>query len=311
MADDSEPIVVAPDLRLPYSKGLMAQALMATGLAPERAYSVAAAVERRLHDGDHSSLTIAGLGAIAREALGEQEGGELIQRFRQWQRLFKLERPLVILIGGTTGVGKSTLATQVAHRLGITRVASTDTIRQVMRAFFAADLMPEVHCSSFAAGKAVRIPMPKSADLVKSGFIEQTKSVAVGVNAIVERAISESQSSIVEGVHIVPGFLDRSRWGEAVVLEFVLMISDPERHRSHFFVREWETDGIRPLKRYIANFAAIRKVQKYVLDQAAKHDVTVLDNESIDKTVKAVMNEVLSAVGEQPMPAAASAGARR
>ena len=207
-------------------------------------------------------------------------------------------------MGGTTGVGKSTLATQIAHRLGITRVVSTDTVRQVMRAFFAPDLMPEIQYSSFEAAAGVRIPLPDWSDADEAGFIEQAKSIAVGVNAVVDRAITEGQRTIIEGVHIVPGFLDRSRWNQAVVVEVVLAIRDAERHRSHFYVREWETDGIRPLRRYIQSFAKISKIQDYILAQAAKQGVTVLENDSIDQTVKAVMAGVLDAVAEYPQPAA-------
>ena len=43
--------------------------------------------------------------------------------------------PVIVLIGGTTGTGKSTVASEVAYRLGITRVTSTDFIRETMRAF--------------------------------------------------------------------------------------------------------------------------------------------------------------------------------
>lgn len=295
---DDEVVVVSRDPALPYSKGLMAQALMATGLQPERAYRIAAAVAERLHDSVHGTITLRGLEEIASQVLGEQDGRATIKRFRKWQNVTKLEQPLVILIGGATGVGKSTLATQIAHRLGITRVASTDTVRQVMRAFFAPDLMPAIQCSSFEASSAVRIPLPDWSDADEAGFIEQAKSIAVGVNAVIERAITEAQRTIIEGVHIVPGFLDERRWGDAVVLQIMLAISDAERHRSHFYVREWETDGIRPLRRYIQNFAKIRKVQDYILAQATEHGVPVLENESIDQTVKAVMAEVLDAVAE-------------
>jgi 2-phosphoglycerate kinase len=208
-------------------------------------------------------------------------------------------------VGGTTGVGKSTLATQIAHRLGITRVVSTDTVRQVMRAFFAPDLMPEIQYSSFEAAAGVRIPLPDWSDADEAGFIEQAKSIAVGVNAVVDRAITEGQRTIIEGVHIVPGFLDRSRWSQAVVVEVVLAITDEERHRSHFYVREWETDGIRPLRRYLQSFAKIRKIQDYILTQAAKQGVPALENESIDKTVKSVMTGVLDAVSACPRPTVA------
>ena len=308
MNGDSDLILINQDAGLPYSKGLMAQALMATGLSPELAYKVAAAVGRSLKKTGQRSATRVGLEAVAREVLGADEGALLMSRLVQWQQLARLERPLIVLIGGTTGVGKSTLATEIAHRLGVTRVASTDMVRQVMRAFFAADLMPEIHCSSFDAASAIRIPLPKTADFDRVGFIEQTKSVAVGIDAIIKRAIEENQHTIVEGVHIVPGFLDRTRWRDAVVLEMVLKIDDRAQHRSHFYVREWETGAVRPMRRYIQNLPRIRKIQKYILAQAAKEGVTVLVNESIDQTVKAVMAEVLDAVSEYRAPAAIRVG---
>ena len=189
----------------PFSKGLMAQTLMATGLAPEQAYGVAAAVERRLRRRGPAALTLADLHEIAREQLGDREGDILIRRFRQWQTLRRLETPLIVLIGGATGVGKSTLATELAHRLGITRVISTDMVRQTMRAFFAPELMPAIHTSSFDAASAVRVPVPRETDLSKVGFMEQTKAVSVGIEAIVARGIDEAQRMVIEGVHVVPG----------------------------------------------------------------------------------------------------------
>ena len=67
-----------------------------------------------------------------------------------------------LLVGGATGTGKSTVATEAAHRLGITRVTSTDFIRQTMRAFFsrgvhAVDPLLELR------GRARRSPTPRPA----------------------------------------------------------------------------------------------------------------------------------------------------
>ena len=74
-----------------------------------------------------------------------------MRRLRRLQALQHLDLPVVLLVGGATGTGKSTLATEAAHRLGITRVTSTDFIRQTMRAFFSREFMPSVHYSSFEA----------------------------------------------------------------------------------------------------------------------------------------------------------------
>src|SRR5450759_5214432 len=218
--------IVDKEHGIPYSKGLMAQSLMATGLPPERSYHIAREIEQHLIDSGESTITLAGLRAIAQQSLGEEEGKKFTERYRRWRQLGELEKPIIILIGGATGVGKSTLATQVAHRLGITRVISTDMVRQTMRAFFAPELMPAIHTSSFDAASAVRVPAPRETDLSKVGFMEQTKAVSVGIEAIVARGIDEAQRMVIEGVHIVPGFLERSRWREALVLEFVLAVQD-------------------------------------------------------------------------------------
>jgi 2-phosphoglycerate kinase len=289
----------------PFSKGLMAQSLMATGLAPEQAYVVSAAVERRLRRRGPAALTLADLHEIACEQLGQLEGDILIQRFRQWQTLRRLETPLIVLIGGATGVGKSTLATELAHRLGITRVIGTDMVRQTMRAFFAPELMPAIHTSSFDAASAVRVPVPRETDLSKVGFIEQTKAVSVGVEAIVARGISEAQRMVIEGVHVVPGFLDRALWRDALVLEFVLAVQDTARHRAHFSVREWETGGSRPLRRYVDHFAQIRRIQKYIVGRAGALGVPVVDNPCLDENLSEVLGAILHRVEEESAGAGA------
>jgi 2-phosphoglycerate kinase len=287
---------------LPFSKGLMAQSLMAAGLSPEKAYALASALQRALRRTGRSSPSRDELRALAREQLGEEAGEDLVRRLAQWRCLRTLQRPLIILIGGTTGVGKSTLATQVAHRLGIVRVASSDTVRQVMRAFFAPELMPAIHYSSFAAADAVRVPLASGTDRTRIGFTEQAAGVAVGIQALVARAIEEAQSVVVEGVHLVPGILDESGWGEAIVLQYVVAVRDAATHRGHFTLRDWQTGGVRPLERYVEQLPRIRRIQKYILACAAEHDVKVIDNQDIDAAVREVVDDVLRAVGAVEAP---------
>lgn len=290
--------IVNREYGLPYSKGLMAQSIMATGLPPERAYGVAREIEQHLVDSGESNITIRRLREIAQEVLGEEEGQKFTERYRRWRILGELERPIIILIGGATGVGKSTLATQVAHRLGVTRITSTDMVRQVMRVFFSSSLMPAVHYSSFDAGQVVKAAEAKGADRDLTGFVEQVEKVSVGVNAIIERSITEGTRMIVEGAHIVPGFLSEELWPEAVVIQLILTVQDEDRHRGHFYVRDQETDGVRSLARYLDNIDKIRRVQDYLMEKALEEGIPVIDNESIDKTINTVMGIVLETVSE-------------
>ena len=90
--------------------------------------------------------------------LGDEEGEKAVGRLRRYHELAELDLPIIVLIGGATGTGKSTVATEVAYRLGITRVTSTDFVRQTLRAFFSPEFMPSIHYSSFEAGKGCAAP---------------------------------------------------------------------------------------------------------------------------------------------------------
>jgi len=99
-----ETIVVHKGHGLPYSKGLMAQAISATGLPTGRAFELARKIEGRLDANGGGEIDITALQTLAEEVLLAEEGEQTARRYRNWRRLDTLERPLVVLLGGTTGV---------------------------------------------------------------------------------------------------------------------------------------------------------------------------------------------------------------
>ena len=201
----------------------------------------------------------------------------------------------MLLIGGATGTGKSTLATEIAYRLGISRITSTDAVRQVMRAFFAAELMPELHFSSFEAAQGLKVPMPDpdSEDRALYGFLQQAGQVAVGANAIVERAVLEGLSTVVEGVHLVPGLVSAHQHAGAVVVQAMLAITDEETHQGHFFFRDIASGGVRSMDRYLRSFGEIRRIQDYLLARAEKESWPVIEAGEPDQALIAVMDLIL------------------
>jgi 2-phosphoglycerate kinase len=281
---------------LPYSKGLMASHVMVTGLSPFRAYEVAEAIEDRLVRGGAASVTTQDLDELTVGVLEELAGDRYARNFRRWREVEALEIPLVVLIGGTTGVGKSTLATQLAARLGIVRVVATDAIREVMRAMLSDRLMPTLHRSSFEAGEALREP---GRDAVVVGFRDQTAAVAVGVEALLHRAAVEGMSMIIEGAHVVPGFVDvASRASEMVAVPVVVTVEDEDVHRTHFLARSADHAG-RPATRYLNGVDRIRRVQRYIKSQALSHGVPVIPNYNFDHTLAALLDLVMDRVTER------------
>lgn len=277
----------------PWSKGLMARALAATGLAPTRAYELARRAEADLLERGVDRLDLDRLTEVAVDVLGERQAGRTMRRLRRLQALRELDLPIVLLVGGGTGTGKSTIATEVAHRLGITRVTSTDFIRQTMRALFSRELMPSVHYSSFEAQLALtKAEEDEAGDPMLLGFLDQTRNVLVGVEASIERALAEGWSMVLEGVHLVPGMLAAAS-ADALIVHVVLAVSDEELHRAHFWVRDTSTDGLRPLDKYLEGWPEIRVIQESILERARRCDVPVVENASLDDAIGDVLDVVL------------------
>lgn len=278
---------------VPFSKGLLARALVVTGLDPERAYLIARRADRDLLDRGTLTLDIERLSELAAEVIGDEEAGMTVRRLRRLDALQRLDEPLFLLVGGATGTGKSTIATEVAHRLGITRVTSTDFVRQTMRAFFSEEFMPSVHYSSFEARLALtRAEEEESGDAAILGFLDQTRNVLVGVNAALERAATERWSTVLEGVHLVPGMVSTD-YPCAFVVQCVIAIEDDSVHRSHFWVRDHATEGLRPLEKYLDALPQIREIQDYLIERARRHDVPVIVNDSLDSAIAEVLDLVL------------------
>jgi 2-phosphoglycerate kinase len=224
----------------------------------------------------------------------------------RYPELERLELPLIVLIGGGTGTGKSSVATEIAYRLGITRVTSTDFIRQTMRAFFSQEFMPSIHYSSFEAGEAVHDPEGEKGDPRVVGFMDQTRNVLVGVRAVVERALQEGFSMVLEGVHLVPGMLPPIEG--ALVVHCVLSIDDERDHATHFYVRDSASEGLRPVQRYLDALPDIRVVQDGILERARRFEVPIVENSDLGRTITTVMELIFASAGR--LEAVASGGSR-
>ena len=288
----NDPLPLGGDGGLPYSRGLMARALIAVGVPAERAYELARRAGDDLQGSGGDIVQLDRLGELAEEVLGEAEGRRAVSRLERYRELRALDLPIIVLVGGATGTGKSTVATEVAHRLGITRVTSTDFVRQTMRAFFSREFMPSIHYSSFEAGEGLPAAEREEGDPLLLGFIDQTRNVIVGVKAAIDRALEEGWSMVLEGVHLVPGMLPSPIEG-ALVVQCVLAIENEEVHASHFWIRDAASEGVRPVEKYLDQLASIRRVQEFIVEQARRAEVAVVQNHDMEQAIGNVMELVI------------------
>ena len=179
------------------------------------------------------------------------------------------------------------------------RVVATDAVREVMRAMFSRELMPAIHTSSFEAGPALREPPSRAGEQVVAGFRVQTAAVAVGLEALLDRAAMEGTSVIIEGAHVVPGFLDlESRRERILAVPVIITVEDEDVHRSHFAARSADHAG-RPMARYLTGFDDIRRVQRYIKSQALSHGIPVIPNYNFDQALASVIDLIMEKANER------------
>ena len=163
---------------------------------------------------------------------------------------------------------------------------------------FSPELMPTIHRSSFDAWKAYKLPKGMQEDIVISAFLEQAMRIWAGVYALMDRALNEKISTIIDGVHIVPGFLKARYSKKALVCKMVITTEDADIHRERFHIRSQQA-STRDAQKYLDNFDSIRKIQDFLVMQAHNEGVPVFDCKNFDKTVSSIVHHLTEFVQGQ------------
>lgn len=280
----------------PFSKGVLSRSLTRAEMGPNMAYEVASCVEAILISKGIDLIIIDDLIKIIVKEV-EKIDPIVAEKYINWRLIRKCRDPLIILIGGTSGVGTSSIAFEIANRLGIRNMVGTDMIREVMRKIVSKELSPVIHESSFTAYKKLRVSPSPELDEVLAGFISHVDTVSIGVDAVIERALDEGISMVIEGVHIVPGFIKKELMEKDNVVFFTLEVSDDKVHKGRFYSRSRQMWARRPLQRYLDNFQAIRKIQKYIVSQSKTYDVPVVENIDVITTIDYIIKNITKTYG--------------
>ena len=280
----------------PFSKGILSRSINVADIGFQRAHEIASDIEMDLINKDVTEISSNELADVVLNHL-EKIDSVIASKYKNWRSLRTSQKPLIILIGGASGVGTSSMAFELANRLRLKNLISTDMIREVMRKIVSKDLSPVIHKSSFDAYESIRTPSIRI-DSVIEGFISHVDVVNVGIEAIIERSVKEGISTIIEGVHIVPGFIRKDLIENNNIIIFTLTVDDEESHKQRFYARCRLPWVKRSLERYMDNFDTIRKTQKFLVEQAKIHDSRIINNVDITQTIDIMVNDILENFGD-------------
>ncbi len=283
----------------PFSKGLLSQSLLAAALDPDDAFEIAREIERELLVKQATEIDRGELRRLTHEMVERRSGAAAADRYLVWRHYEDASRPVILLLGGAAGVGKTSIALEVAHRLGIGRVLSTDSIRQIMRLMLSPDLAPALHGSSFDAYSHFP-PGALGEDPLLESFRAQTATVSVGVRASIERAIEENASTIIDGVALFPGAIDLAPYAEHADIVFLVVATLERETYAARFTRREKDESQRPAHQYLEHLDAILQIQDQFLDAAEREGIPIVVNDGFDQAVMLVIRHLTESLAKRP-----------
>jgi len=282
------------DNRLPFSRGIMATSLLATGVPTEEAYRLSSTIQRRLLTRGQREIDAESLVRFTHETLSSEAGDpDVAVRWTAWRRAKRSGRPIVIVLGGAPGTGKSTLATRLAVRLDVTRVVTTDAIRDVLRTVIPVNVLPELHESTY------EVVAPDAVDPF-AGFIRQCNAVGAAAVAVAHRLADEHRSLIVEGVHALPGAITTAlaeHPARPVVIERLIIQTGIEEHAELLRRRE-SSEPHRQGQRHLARLDHIRLIQDHLVHEADRAGITAMDGGEAGDLTQDIVDEIVQHLDE-------------
>ncbi len=278
------------DKKYPFSKGILARSIAPTGLSIDTIYEIVREINRELIEEQEEAVNPRmSSNKVIRKLRDRGYENEDIY-YRVSRKVAQIKKPIIILVGGATGVGKSAISATLARKLGIDRVINSDTIREIMRYMIPKDLMPTLHESSFDAGR--NLNNPNIENKLIYGFNEQVSLVNRGVHAYIQRSMKEGLKSVINGVHLLPGYLDLKEHGDKLLFfHYFLHLNNEEEHLQRFHYR---TEGsYRHAQRYTEKIREIRAIQQYMTEIAEKQSATIVENKDFDRTVNTILQDLI------------------
>jgi 2-phosphoglycerate kinase len=202
-----------------------------------------------------------------------------------------MRKPYVILIGSASGIGKSTVASELSKKLDIKYIIETDFIREIVRGIIGSDYAPALHKSSFDAYTVLRHKQhyTNSEDLINAGFVEHASFVIPAVEKVIYRAISDNDDVIIEGVHLVPDLINLEKFEGSASIHFFILCVDEKEHENRFVKRAMQIGrGGKQLDYFKEN----RTIHNYLVSKAKENDVPAIDATTIPGTVQSMLTTI-------------------
>ena len=218
----------------------------------------------------------------------------ILTQYEDLRRTSRDTPPVILILEGASSTGKSMIALEMIYNLGVTRILSTDTIRQILRSIKDEKEHPELFCHTYQAHIHKQVGR-ETIDPILRGFLAQLEHIDPFVKKGVQKFINEGTDALVEGVHIIPGALE----GLSIGVIEILINPDAMTHEE-MFVSKYRSGKLRTVSKDEAirtkEFQAAKMIQEYMVEQAKAKKINIVPFKDYGSTVTSISEIVVKKV---------------
>lgn len=218
--------------------------------------------------------------------------------------ILERKRSFVLLLGGSSGTGKSTLARLLARRLGV-KVISTDELRSELRHRSSRQESPLLFASSYVAGSSLIQQLQKTIsehtttaaleiealqrlsprDLILEGFRRHTLLLLPEVFNLLKQLQIKKESVIIEGVHVTCEWIDSLQSVSDAILPVMLTVNE-KAHRERLLKRK--------VGSYLSHWDAIRTLNDHFTTSFKVKRLPIVTDTDLSESIREVQRGLLT-----------------
>ncbi|NHJ47867.1 MAG: AAA family ATPase [Asgard group archaeon] len=241
----------------------------------------------------HNELTI--------EEKLKQVGSKYLHRYETMKTYHQLilegkqKLPIIPVIVGMPGVGKTAIAKELSVALNIGIVIGGDSLRSALRKFIL-DKEKDVFNSSIY--DTWKVFGEKSTKTIIQGFEAQAKIMNQAIQRIIaDRGFRDGESMIIEYLHFLPFQFDSEVIKHPSFMPLVLKITDEEIYSKRIMERSKYSHLRNDGERLLSKMDIYLAMQEHLCKEAKKNDIKIIniDNfeDGFDKSLDYIIDRIV------------------
>ncbi|MHA1656473.1 MAG: AAA family ATPase [Candidatus Heimdallarchaeota archaeon] len=244
-------------------------------------------------------------GSRSEEELEEkllQHGEKYFFRYRTIADYYSLVKsgqqklPIIIIISGIPGVGKTTIAKELSAALNIGIVLGGDALRSSLRTILPREGNEAFFTSVYNTWKI--FGEKRKATIIK-GYQAQSLIMNKAVQRVItDRGLRDGESMIVEYLHFHPSQFDKNILTHPSIIPLLLVITDLTKYNERIIKREYFSHLRSAGDRLLAQQEQYLIIQEYIEKDARRFNLPVINVDNLEAAFDDILSIIIQRISE-------------